>query len=185
MSAISLEKKIIFIHIPKTGGTSMEGRGFLQPVITRHFALFDYQTMYGPLGYKLDDFFKFAFARNPYDRLASAIINNMRDGKEKIDMPVSDFVLKYQAMLPLWIATKPMFTFVCLDGKLAVDFVGRFENLDEDWKSVCKTMGVVDTLPHINKGKHEGSYRDLYNKEAKFVVEKLYAKDFEMFNYEL
>ncbi len=68
------------------------------------------------------------------------------------------------------------------EGAIGVDYVGRFENLDQDWTAVCERIGVDAPLPHLNSTKH-GSYQQYYTPAAKDAVAEHYARDIEMFGY--
>ncbi len=68
------------------------------------------------------------------------------------------------------------------NGKLLVDFVGKFENLDEDFRSICQKVGISARLPHINKSKRT-DYRDYYDSETRDLTAQLYAEDIERFGY--
>ena len=179
MSTISEELKTIFIHVPKNAGTSMEDMGFLGTVMTRHFGIDHYDKQVD-----IDKYFKFAFVRNPYDRLRSGICQHPLGGTRVTYKKFNEFIQKNKAMLDKWIATKPQYTFVCIDGKVRVDFIGRFENLQRDWARVCNRLKINETLTlaHFKMGRYP---KDLgYTKENKELVRKIYAKDFDLFNYE-
>lgn len=66
------DSKIIFIHIPRTGGTSVEKHfGFKhqhgwKPETAQHLTLKEYSNHYD-----VNDYFKFTLVRNPWDRLVS------------------------------------------------------------------------------------------------------------------
>ena len=70
-----------------------------------------------------------------------------------------------------------------------VNFVGRYENIEDDFKVVAEELGLGNntSLPHINsfrserKGKH---YAEFYTKEARDVVAEIYADDIKIFGYE-
>lgn len=68
------------------------------------------------------------------------------------------------------------------DGKLMVDFVGRFENLQEDFRHVCKTIGIECSLPHVNRSQHV-DYRTYYNDKTIQLVYEHFKEDIEMFGY--
>jgi len=65
-------KKIIFIHIPRTGGTSVEKYFNFKPSVDWKIKTAQHLTLkeYGD-HYELDDYFKFSIVRNPWDRLIS------------------------------------------------------------------------------------------------------------------
>ena len=182
MSVLNIEKKIAFIHVPKTAGVSMEETGNLGTVITRHYGM-EFYTDLVKDDPKIDlkKFFKFAFVRNPYDRLASGILNHALKNEKNPRAKFNDFLIKYKYRLDEWITTKPMHTFICVDDKIAVDFVGRFENLQEDWGYVCEKLKQPNKLPFINKGKH--TYENLYTLKSIEIVREVFKKDFELFGY--
>ena len=70
-----------------------------------------------------------------------------------------------------------------------VNFVGRYENLENDFKVVVKELGLGKdiALPHLNsrnhrrKGRH---YTEFYTKETRDLVAEIYAEDINMFGYE-
>jgi len=183
MSALNTDKKILFVHVPKTAGTSMEERDFITPVITRHYGMDHYvELLKDTPEINLDEFFKFAFVRNPYERLASGILNHPLKAEKNPRAKFNDFLFEHKDRLSQWIAVKPMHTFICVDDKIAVDFIGRFENLKHDWDHVCEKIGESNELPHIKKGGH--TYENLYTQESIELVREVFKKDFELFGYD-
>ena len=67
-------------------------------------------------------------------------------------------------------------------GKVVVDFIGKYENFDEDWKIVCEKIGIKAKLPHRNKSKHR-HYSVYYTKEARQVIAERFKEDIKMFGY--
>ena len=72
------------------------------------------------------------------------------------------------------------------EGKnMIVDFVGRFENIEKDFDSVCKKIKIVNTgLPHLKKSERLKDYRGYYNEESRKIVGDFFKNDIELFNYE-
>lgn len=69
-------------------------------------------------------------------------------------------------------------------GEMLVDFIGKFENIENDFNMVCKNLGIEVELPHINFSKRNKKYRDYYTKETRKLVEAHYNQDIIQFKYE-
>jgi len=167
MSVFNREHDVVFVHIPKTAGTSMEKCYFLGG--SGHTEIHKYVNQPG-----FDDAFKFAFVRNPWDRYVSAFYHFFgKDGRP--------FEIGMHTGRHFW----PMHPYICnRSGELLVDFVGRFENLLLDWEHVCAMVGIEPvTLPWHRKNGHP-PYKECYTQEQWDWVAKNYAQDIEMFGYQ-
>ena len=69
-------------------------------------------------------------------------------------------------------------------GTIAVDFIGRFENIEEDFKIITDKLNIKRTLKKTNTSKRKEDYRAYYNQETKAKVGIIYKRDIELFNYE-
>lgn len=93
------DKKIIFVHIPKTGGTSIEtamnamdlanGYGVIKNVAQQHFLWNVYCEKLGVN--RFNAYFKFAVCRNPYDKLISEYFWHPKIGFKK-NQSIDDFI---------------------------------------------------------------------------------------------
>ena len=70
------------------------------------------------------------------------------------------------------------------EGKLLVDFVGRFETLDRDYAKICARLGLPATkLPHYRKSAHR-DYTHYYDERARDIIAARYRNDIAAFGYE-
>ena len=63
---------------------------------------------------------------------------------------------------------KPQHVFVCIDNKIAVDFWGKYENIQNEWEFLCKKFKTKIHLPWLNKTNDEyNSYKKIYTKQKR------------------
>jgi hypothetical protein len=125
------------------------------------------------------NYFKFSFVRNPWDRMLSFYLfkkTNRAFIKIADDLSLKDFILTS--------AGKIKFNqYSYIDGFDENSFIGRFENLQEDFNIVCDKIGIPQRkLPHINKTQHK-HYTEYYDDETLEIFAEKYAKDIEYFGY--
>jgi len=186
--------KCIFIHIPKTAGVSVSA-SLIGKGIANMPALY-YKALFGKEDF--NNYFKFAFVRNPYSRLVSAyeFLQNGGGGPydEKIVSIVKpydsfeNFVLKYLNSKTIKTSRyfRPQYYFVC-DSKdtVIIDYIGRFEQLEKDYEFIRSKIGTGEPLKKMNVTNNKKfPLKEYYSNSA--IVEKivsLYYKDFGLFNY--
>ncbi len=185
--------KTIFIHIPKTGGTSVFRSIYGNAVAEGHRSFSFYKLLFSD---DFNDFFKFCFVRNPYDRLYSAYKFLQRGGNNTNDVEsfriymkdysgFRDFVLNglTENLLREVIHLVPQTNFICdANGLVAMDFIGKFESIEEDFLILSKKLDKDITLQHLNRNKKQ-SYLEVYDKDMKLKVKKLYKNDFKLLGY--
>ncbi|MEY4195881.1 MAG: hypothetical protein RLZZ226_2249, partial [Pseudomonadota bacterium] len=69
------------------------------------------------------------------------------------------------------------------NGKLLVDFLGRYESLAADFDRIRDKLGIAERLPHVNKSQHE-DYRNYYNDHTRDLVAEHFQTDIALFGYE-
>ena len=187
-------KKIIFIHIPKTAGTSMIKSIFGDVSMEGHRNIKFYQRLFGA-HYK--NFFIFCFVRNPWDRLYSSYRFLEKGGvnihdKNAYDTYLSgyndfeDFVLNglTDDLLKNVIHFIPQSNFVCNDkNDVIVDFVGKFEHLDSDVKKLSVLIKKDINLGHYNQNINKCNYTDVYTSTMISKVNEVYQLDIDTFRY--
>jgi hypothetical protein len=69
------------------------------------------------------------------------------------------------------------------NGEMMVDFIGRFENLADDFAYVCNYLNLQATMPFLNKSQHR-SYQSYYNDNTRDLIAEHCQKDIALFGYE-
>jgi len=185
------EYRAIFIHVPKAAGTSVTQALFNRPA--RHVPWQDY---FEANPRKFNRYFKFAFVRNPWDRLVSTYFFLKAGGLNAMDRdwaaanlgPYPDFDAFVRGWLTrenaaTWVHFKPQRSWICDDeGVCRMDFVGRFETLDRDFQVVARRLGCARPLEKGNRSEHR-PYHDYYTPETRDRVADVYAADIDLFGY--
>ena len=205
---ISRSRKCIFVHIPKTGGTSVEDLIWPDKTARTEGELWGglidkhrnkYQT--GGLQHLLarqillevgkEEFsgcFSFAMVRNPWDKAVSQYIfmDKREDLRQIAGMKKGDSFKKYLSLIPKkthvqW-APQIDFTHDANGGQL-VNYIGRFESFAETVHHVLGVLGMqADAIPHEKRGSRR-PYQEYYDAEAREMLGEMYAADIDTFAY--
>jgi hypothetical protein len=177
----------VFIHIPKTGGLSIR-KGFFEKKYIGPFL--------GKVPRKYRNCFSFCFVRNPYDRLISAWKMLTRDWQKLPQLSLKDFL---SIVTDLSIGYRYGRTF--RDYKVSVrhhtlpqtdkyncfhlsKFVGRYENIQDDFKLVCEKIGCkYKPLPVINQSQTDKNYMQYFDDEILSITNRYYQEDFKQLKY--
>jgi chondroitin 4-sulfotransferase 11 len=204
--------KCVFVHIPRTGGTSIESAlglwgdwrqentssmfGMItSPDLKRRLGTTPYlqhltaNELSSLLPREFQRYYRFAFVRNPWDRMVSIHARmdpHMHAVAQSAGLPLGG--TSFDQFLELTenfehVQLAPQHGFV-LDsaGDLAVDFVGRFERLAADFATICAKLGFQCALSHRNASKRR-DYRTYYSCASRRAVERRYGDDIERFQY--
>ena len=124
-------------------------------------------------------YFKFAFDRNPWDRQVSFYHHRHRHADAP--PPFADFIRSDRR------ARINNYEIYSLDGDVAVDFVGRYESLEDDLKHALSQVGVSfdEALPRAKTTfrKDKRSYRSYYDDDTRAIVGDWYAREIELLDY--
>jgi hypothetical protein len=137
--------------------------------------------------------YKFAFVRNPWDLQVSSYHHIQRERPELLK-DIKDFnqfiEYKFDPARPYIfhfdIATKLQTDhLIDLRGDIIVDFVGRYENLQDDVNTVKNALGLKNfAIPHKRKANDRNKdYRSYYNNTSIEAVAHHYAQDITLLNY--
>lgn len=189
--------KCIFIHIPKCAGISVSNALFGRLVGT-HMAIKTFQLIYSKA--EFESYFKFTIVRNPWDRLLSAYSFLKKGGFTEEDQVWAEENISsydnFKSFVKEWVTPDNVITWqhfkpqhrYLLDpsGKLHIDFVGHFETLAQDFKSIASHIGIDTELQHMNKSRKKRSllgYQAFYDDETAQIVADVYKTDLEWFGY--
>jgi hypothetical protein len=128
-------------------------------------------------------YFKFAFVRNPWDRVASWYYCDFFKQKDKsfddwlcgggLEQP--DYGINHVAPAVHWLTDE--------QGALVIDFVAYYENFEADLVSALRLIGIdISNIPHINASKRP-DYRHLYTERTKNIVANYFRDDIRLFDY--
>lgn len=125
-------------------------------------------------------YFKFTFERNPWDRQVSWYFYKT---KSKRRPPSFDRFMRDRPH-----AYVDNFQLYTIEGAVAVDFIGRFERLEEDLARALSTLKIPRkvTLPRTNVNRLRDSnrdYRKLYNDATREIVADWYAPEIDLLDY--
>ncbi len=187
---ISDKYKCIFIHIPKTAGTSIESKlGFYSDNGIRgqqdHRTISQIKEEISSK--KFNDYFKFTFVRNPWARAYSWYKNVLNDKNHKENLGIYSNNYSFKKFLSNhlhnWALKTQMSWIKDEKGKIAVDFIGKYENLNEDFAKICENLKIENKeLLHLIRGKGS-NYIEAYDEKLKKIVAKKYAEEIEYFGY--
>lgn len=186
------KNKCIFIHIPKTGGTSV--RHALGAENRRlHLPWFNYAQADHR---KFNSFLKFAFVRHPVTRAFSAFNYLKEGGNQSEDLPLAELVAVYKTFDEFVIKGLgsnefmnhglfyPQAYYICdWQGNVKVDFLGRFEKITQDSNELFRLLSINQQLEHKNRSKRDSTIK--VSEAALDILAQLYANDFKWLGYKL
>jgi Sulfotransferase family len=190
-----VEHRCIFVHIPKCAGVSI-CRSLFGNLAGGHTTVGFYQIVFEPQEFK--DYFKFAFVRNPWDRLVSAFLFLKQGGMNETDQAwarehlssfqdFDSFVRHGLRLREIREAThfRPQSDFICLGrNRPELDFIGFYENLEPDFSYICTRLNLVSSLLTDNKNKfRRKDYQAYYTEHTRRMVAEFYEDDLRILGY--
>lgn len=138
-------------------------------------------------------YYKFCFERNPFDRLVSFYF--WRTAQKSIDISFKKFAMSvFEGPVSLSIKynsdgfSNLPFYYSSSSGGVAVDFVGRWENLAGDLERVCERVGVDwdGWIPRTKSNIRPRIYHwaEYYDHELEEAAERFFVEELRLFGYE-
>jgi hypothetical protein len=204
--------KCLFIHMPRTGGNSINAactqaatRSSVAWASPRtwsrasEFVTFSHWPIRELLRFRilrqsdLDDRFAFTFVRNPWDRLVSFYHYARRHpGLNKLGPVSRDFNGFANFICTGRFPVLGPYNYSGLsqarpqsDWLRDVDCnIYRFERLAAEWERLCGDLGIAGTLPHKSESVGRKQYSAYYDDDTADNVGAFYREDIERFGYE-
>lgn len=211
---IDTRRKFIFIHIPKTAGTSLRKalthngnifrkiRNRISPPKkifdpkTKHLTYMEFLDLFShdfpKKNFLIEDYKIIAFVRNPKTRFESLhryLLEYHREKYPLVPENINNFVDQFSDGSFEYIgkirSLKTQYSFIegVPEERL---FVGRFENIEDDWNKLCRIFKLESklgnhnrTLSPVSRPKYEISDQSISK------IREIFSVDFEKFYYEL
>jgi len=181
--------RVLLVHINKTGGSSIE-KALGMPF--QHRTALEFIELVGQR--RWDRCFTFAFVRNPWAKAASHYkyrVATNQTGLGSNPIPFASWVKRaFGDRDPAYYDNPKMFMpqtdwISDASGNEIVNFVGRFEALQDDFSEVCRRINREEAqLPHLKKSPGGAHYSEVYDDEARQVIAEWYSEDIRRFAYE-
>jgi hypothetical protein len=197
---ISLQTRFLFVHIPKTAGNSIQSAlrdysedqlvalrkeqdgierfGLRNPnyKIKKHSTLGEYRNALGDDQFR--SLYKFTCVRNPWDRMVSYYFTPTQSPETWDRKRFRNIISKAVSVADYLRLDRDE-----EDPFANVDYIIRFENLADDFRTVCGTLGIsLATLPQYNRSTRE-HYSKYYDDELRELVRMRFAAEIERFGY--
>lgn len=206
---VSYDKKFLFLHNPKTAGTSF--KNLLLPYSEKPELCWENRllsrigvnvNLVGPWrrrrfrghctaldvkrsipAAQFQGLFKFGFVRNPWSMLVSLYNYIPTRPTHRYCQRVAD--MTFAEFADEWSQRPEILQVprVCdQDGSLLLDFVGYLENISEDTARICERIGIRGNLP-VKNASTKTDYRHMYTDELRDLVAERLADDIQFFGY--
>ncbi|MFK7938836.1 MAG: sulfotransferase family 2 domain-containing protein [Roseovarius sp.] len=210
---ISPGRNFIFVHIPKTGGTSLalalEARAMKDDILIgdtpkarkrkarlkgvqtqgrlwKHATLADIDGLVTPAF--IAQAFVVTLVRNPWDRVAS-LYHWLQDQTFDHPMVQRAKALSFDAFLrdgatQAALQAHPYSSYVCRsDGQMQTATYIRLEQFEQDAAPLWDHLGFELALPHENQSQRPARYQDVYDSDSRDLIGHLCAQDITRFDY--
>ena len=180
---VSFNHNFCFVHIPKTGGTSIRKALIELDPKVNHWSYHTYiRSYYNVLNKRtFAKLFKFAFVRNPWDRVVSYYTWLRSKEHKRIDyciwqdMMETPFVDFIHTMMP-------QMNYIKLDGEIAVDYVGKMETFERSLAEISEIIGISIPVYHERCTDHM-HYAQYYDSKTRGIVSKMFEEEIDTFGY--
>ncbi|MGB3512758.1 MAG: sulfotransferase family 2 domain-containing protein [Microcoleaceae cyanobacterium] len=135
--------------------------------------------------YLLQNYFKFAFVRNPWSWQVSLYEYaklNTKHFQHELHSKLSNF----SDYISWRVENEPRFQtdfIINSKGDFCLNYLRRFEDLDKDFEYCCNHLNISRSLPKKNVSVTK-DYRAYYNQKTAEIIAEVFKKDIENFGYD-
>jgi hypothetical protein len=196
---IWIDRRIVFIHIPKAAGTSIN-----QALFGRFMGHVHASDVERWGSRQLKSLPSFAVTRNPWDRLVSAYRfarlgrgfgGPIHAGIRRWEQYQAPEFETFESFVTNWLARhdlrrldgifQPQWPFVCgANRKVLVDHLGRLDELSPTLDFIAASTGVRVDIQRSNRSGSDVNYREFYTPQLAEAVAAIYREDINLFGYE-
>jgi hypothetical protein len=128
--------------------------------------------------------FKFAFIRNPFDIAVSRYHWDIKGKSNKCTSKegFNKWVKTYKK--DSW--QDEQWRYIYVNGKNELDFIGKYENLTQDYNLICNKIGIEPPELGFQKSgfRDKTHYSEYYDEESIEIIGQYFKKDLKLFNYQ-
>lgn len=165
----------VFIHNPKTAGTSVREALLPHGVTDKQHA-----GLFPPRGYQSKQF-RIVCVRNPFDRVVSGYEYSQRDVTPTERPSFEEWIMSEKPWMigPFDFKRVPQsyWTWGC-------NRILRFEHLEDDFNNLLAEMEISTRLEHKNQSERRPDYWSYYTPKIKAIVKDRCQTDLTKFGYE-
>jgi len=193
--------KFIFLHIPKTAGTSIS-HVFYEKLLGEYFV--GHPSVHYDVditAHQKNNYFKFSVQRNTFDRVVSIWsywnYRIIRDEKKIPTVSFQDFCINFhnfsEVISNYFDPLETVHFDTChtaikrmTNHQLSIsdiDYFINFDDLKKGFQNVCSKLNINCDLPHLNATERK-HYREYYTPKCVDIISKRYKKDIEYFGHE-
>ena len=193
---ISHKKKAVFVHIPRTAGTSIEaelkkhGRVSIassdiqscpcQHICAGHSTALETKS---DLGKNWNNYYTFTIVRNPWDRMVS-VYEYIFQSDKWMKYPIfSRWIIQNKRNIKRSIARPQTDWILDENGNVLVDHIFKFEDLKTAWKQICNDLDIEHNALEMLLPSIHDHYSKYYSPKTVEIVRETYKEEIEMFNY--
>lgn len=195
--------KLIFIHIPKCGGSSLNDalKDYRTELFNKkigHATYLDYKQRVGD---NIKNYKIFTIVRNPWEWHVSFFFylkqTNPKHSGHRLEYDLfrtrnfsfTDYIYwldddKRPKSKQRFVLRNQFDWCVNEKNEFVVDHVLRLDNIEEDYKEFCEIYDIKENkFPFVNKGSHS-LYRNYYDDKTENIIKNKHKKDIEFFKWE-